>query len=194
MPVTIRAPLLTWFWPWLALVAVSDLISKRLVFGAVSPQAPGDDMQVLRELTVHWYPEWPWILPSFNKGVAWSMFHQWPNLVAALTLFLIPVLGWVFWRWFRLGSRLEVLAFGLVLGGALGNGWDRLLALMPERTAVHGVRDFIHVDLGFWPCDPWPTFNIADSGITGGFIALLLSMWLTRTPQAPKEPPSTTNP
>ena len=38
--------------------------------------------------------------------------------------------------------------------------------------SLAGVRDFIHVDLGFWPLNPWPTFNIADAGITGGFLVL----------------------
>jgi signal peptidase II len=74
----------------------------------------------------------------------------------------------------------ENLAFGLVLGGALGNAIDRVAFRLGR---LGGVRDFIHVDLGFWPLNPFPTFNLADSGITVGFALLvLLSLRTTSDP------------
>jgi signal peptidase II len=124
-----------------------------------------------------------WIVRAENSGVAWSIGHQLPLLVAAITLVLIPVLCWVWWRWFRPIGPLENLAFGAILGGAVGNGIDRVLAQFGQ---LGGVRDFIRVDLGFPPADPWPTFNIADAGITCGF--LILVMLSFRKPAASAAP------
>jgi signal peptidase II len=64
-----------------------------------------------------------------------------------------------------LQDRLSRLGLGLVVGGALGNAWDRLL--------TGEVVDFIQADLGFWPFHPWPIFNVADSCVCVG-VALLL--------------------
>lgn len=56
-------------------------------------------------------------------------------------------------------SRLYIVAISLILGGAIGNLWDRI---------THGyVIDFIDFRI-------WPVFNIADSAITiGAFIIAL---------------------
>lgn len=54
------------------------------------------------------------------------------------------------------------VALGLVLGGAAGNVFDRL---------VFGyVRDFI--DVCYWPGRHWPAFNVADAGICVGAVFL----------------------
>jgi signal peptidase II len=85
----------------------------------------------------------------------------------------VPALFVIYYRWFRRTSWFENLIFGCVMGGALGNGYDRVAAMLGWST-VSGVRDFITVDLGVWPANPWPTFNVADIGISIGFIGLLL--------------------
>jgi signal peptidase II len=77
----------------------------------------------------------------------------------------------VWWRHYRQVGAIANLAFGLILGGAAGNGVDRIGM---AAGALPGVRDFIHVDLGFAPFHPWPTFNVADSGICVGFALLVL--------------------
>jgi signal peptidase II len=67
----------------------------------------------------------------------------------------------------------QIVAFGLIMGGAAGNLLDRIF----NRN---GVVDFIDVGLGtsrFW------TFNIADSGITIGAILLILSSLFEHKPQ-----------
>ena len=64
-------------------------------------------------------------------------------------------------------DRLRAAAFGLLAAGAAGNLWDRL-------RWSQGVVDFIDVGLGryrFW------TFNVADSALTVGVVALVLLMW-----------------
>lgn len=61
--------------------------------------------------------------------------------------------------------RIQVVAFGLVMGGALGNLIDRIL--------LGGVTDFINVDFPDFIMHRFPIFNVADSSI---FIAVCLLM------------------
>jgi len=56
-----------------------------------------------------------------------------------------------------------------VLGGALGNLMDRLFR--SPGFLKGAVVDFVHVS-------SFPTFNVADSAITVGAIALAVSLWL----------------
>jgi signal peptidase II len=142
-----------WFVPIAIATLVLDQLSKWWLFSL-----PGDASLPA------------WIQRAENTGVAWSIGHRMPAAVAAVTIVLIPILCWVWWRHFRLSGAWENLAFGAILGGAFGNGIDRMLA---QAGRLHGVRDFIYVDLGVWPANPWPTFNIADSGICCGFLVLV---------------------
>jgi signal peptidase II len=55
-----------------------------------------------------------------------------------------------------------------VCAGAIGNVVDRI-------RSAQGVVDFVDVGIG---TARWPTFNVADSAITVGAIALAVSLWL----------------
>ena len=59
-------------------------------------------------------------------------------------------------------------ALSLILGGALGNLWDRL--------SLGYVVDFIDVYYGRWH---WPAFNVADSAISISAVMLLLDALIT---------------
>lgn len=163
------APIFTswaiWFAPAALITLGLDLLSKQVLFAMPhSTEFPS------------------WISLAYNQGVAWSLFAEHPWLVVGLTVVLIPVLAWVWWSQYRRVGRYENVAFGLVLGGALGNAVDRLGMASGQ---LPGVRDFLHVDLGFPPFNPWPTFNLADSGICVGFAVLvLLSFRPAATPQS----------
>ena len=100
----------------------------------------------------------------FNPGAAFSFlagaggWQRWFFLVIALAATV-----WLAWMLFRPLRRLEALSYSLILGGALGNGFDR---------AVRGqVIDYLDFHLRGWH---WPAFNIADMAIVGGAIALVL--------------------
>jgi signal peptidase II len=70
-------------------------------------------------------------------------------------------------------SRPAMIAsLGLISGGAIGNVIDRI-------WRGH-VTDFVLVDLGFWPLNPWPVFNIADAALVAGAILMALALWRTR--------------
>src|SRR5439155_36403 len=68
----------------------------------------------------------------------------------------------------RRGDRFRLLALALVCAGAVGNVIDRI-------RSAQGVVDFVDVGIGG---TRWPTFNVADSAITVGAIALAVSLWL----------------
>jgi signal peptidase II len=101
-----------------------------------------------------------------NKGAAFSMFADssspWPGRL--LTLFsLVALLAISIFLWKARDARNWTwFALALVLGGTLGNLWDRLLR--------HRVTDFLDFYLG---PHHWPPFNVADSAIVMG--ALLLA-------------------
>lgn len=100
-----------------------------------------------------------------NPGGAFSLFTGFTPLLALLAAALVVVIV-------RLTRRTAdpVMAYtlALVLGGATGNLIDRLVR-DPGFLRGH-VVDFI--DLSFWP-----TFNLADSGISVGVVVVLLRGW-----------------
>ena len=113
-----------------------------------------------------------------NPGAAFSFlagaggWQRWFFLAIALAASV-----WLAWMLFRPLRRLEALSYSLILGGALGNGFDR---------AVRGqVIDYLDFHLRGWH---WPAFNIADMAIVGGAIALvLLSLVSAENPTAVKK-------
>jgi len=65
-------------------------------------------------------------------------------------------------------DRFRLLALGLVAGGAAGNLIDRL-------RSPRGVPDFLDLGLGTLR---FPTFNVADIGVSAGAVLLAVSFWL----------------
>lgn len=81
-------------------------------------------------------------------------------------------------------DRLMRAALGGILGGALGNLFDRL--------AYGEVIDFIDV---YWRTHHWPAFNVADSSITVAVITILAQTLLSEPPDASAAyPPGATRP
>jgi signal peptidase II len=72
-------------------------------------------------------------------------------------------------------QRWIACALALILGGALGNLWD--------RVTLGYVIDYIDISLSFLPWElfnPWPAFNIADSAITIGAVMLIIdAIWFS---------------
>lgn len=118
------------------------------------------------------------IIHAENPGAAFSLFAgaqpEWRSFflvaISAGALVLISVLLWH--PSGRLGdSRLLRVGLSFILGGALGNLYDRI---------VNGtVTDFLDLYLGDFH---WPAFNVADSAITLGAAMVLLDMALSRRP------------
>ncbi|MHB8659010.1 MAG: signal peptidase II [Solirubrobacteraceae bacterium] len=92
-----------------------------------------------------------------NRGVAFGLLSGGGAPVLAFTLVVLAVL--VTFLALRPARRLLWLPTGLLVGGALGNLIDRITAGQ--------VTDFIKLPL-------WPAFNLADTAITFGVLALVL--------------------
>ncbi|MEH6576683.1 MAG: signal peptidase II [Amphritea sp.] len=149
-------------WLWLVvLVVVLDLATKYLAntslpYGIPHPQLPVFDLTLL-----------------YNKGAAFSFLADaggWQRWFFAVVAFVVSgvLLVWMYrtpksQRW--LGCSLA-----LVLGGALGNLYDRV---------VQGyVIDFISVHYNNYY---FPAFNLADTAITIGAIMLIIDMlWFSQ--------------
>lgn len=140
-------------WIWLAVVVIAlDRFSKIWMMNHLNYQEP---MKIL--------PFFNFTL-AYNRGAAFSFLHNasgWQNLVLG-GLALIVSLTVIFWlakvsrqdRWLS-------IALCLILGGALGNAWDRIL--------YHYVVDFLDFHLGDWH---FAIFNLADSAISIGAFML----------------------
>jgi signal peptidase II len=155
------------FWITAASVVACDIVSKVVAVAQLSarPVSVVGDYAVLRLV----YNEGAAFGISFGSASRWIFF--------ALACAALIVLGAMV-RATRPGDRLRLLALALVCGGASGNLIDRI------RSSL-GVVDFIEVGIG---SHRFPTFNVADSAITVGAIALALSLWLEgRAPEQAKE-------
>jgi len=113
-----------------------------------------------------------YLVRAGNTGVVWGLLGGWPQAVL-LVGWAAAVLVAVYFFLFAAGSRLEAAALGAILGGAVGNLFD--------RAAFGYVRDFLDFRIREWH---WPTFNVADACITVG-AGLLVWLFLFRT--QPKE-------
>lgn len=110
------------------------------------------------------------IIHAENPGMAFSLLSTASPAIrsfvliglAASVLVVVAVMLW------RSPMPVERWALAAVLGGAVGNLWDRIL----RGT----VTDFVDVYYGEWH---WATFNVADSAITVGAIVLALHMLMT---------------
>lgn len=119
-----------------------------------------------------------------NSGAAFGMLRDralqvgsWSvDGVALLGLVsLLVAIGLVIWLWRDRQSSLGTrLILGLVLGGALGNGVDRL--------RLGYVTDFIHVQVGWFD---FPVFNVADMAVVVGAALLLIATLLIRPKAEP---------
>ncbi|MFT7300109.1 MAG: signal peptidase II [Porticoccus sp.] len=134
------------------------------------------------QLTKHWvssafsYGETLQIFPFLNltlvhnMGAAFSFLSEaggWQRWFFAVVSVVVTVVIVVWLS--RLSDRqvLLALALSLVLGGAIGNLWDRVL--------LGYVVDF--VDL-YYRHYHWPAFNVADAAITLGALLLILESLL----------------
>ena len=95
----------------------------------------------------------------FNEGAAFSMGQNLPGGSITLSLLgLTFTVCLIIWLWTLPRERWTFsLALSLVIGGSLGNLYDRLF--------LGYVIDFIDMGIGAWR---WPTFNVADIFISLG--------------------------
>jgi signal peptidase II len=147
-----------------AVVAVLDLLTKLAVLSSL---APGERMPLTGFLN---------LVLVFNKGAAFSFLAAQPGwqtpLFAAIAIGASGFIAWLIWR--QPEKTLFCSGLALILGGALGNLYDRL---------VYGhVVDFVDLHVAGWH---WPAFNLADSGISVGAVILIIESFVQRE-EAPR--------
>jgi signal peptidase II len=138
---------------------------------------------VAKEISLH---EGIAVIPGFfrltrveNRGAAFGLFADSPAQwkIAILVLFSIVALVVVSALLWRNSHVMTTTGIGLalILGGAVGNLWDRLL---------NGrVVDFLLFYIGRYQ---WPAFNVADSAIVCGAGLLVIEILFAKTPAAEK--------
>ena len=99
----------------------------------------------------------------WNEGIAFGLlsFNQ-ENLYNSLTILIILIIFFIFLMILK-SSGLKKLALAMILGGALGNVFDRII--------YKSVPDFIDFHVGEFH---WFIFNIADVFITIGVFSMIL--------------------
>jgi signal peptidase II len=140
-----------------------DHLTKWLVERYVSFSAGYQIIPGLFDI-VHWE----------NRGMAFGVFNdsesQWRTLLLiALSVAAVIWVSVMLWRAKRLGALL-CWAFGLILAGAVGNLFDRVVS--------GRVTDFLLFYIGR---HQWPAFNVADSAIVIGCGLLIVDQWRGHT-------------
>ncbi len=115
-----------------------------------------------------------------NRGAAFSLFAQSPSAwkIGMLVMFSIVALVIVAALLWRSSHTMTTTGIGLalILGGALGNLWDRVLS--------GRVVDFLLFYIGSYQ---WPAFNVADSAIVVGAGLLAIEILFAKSPERKAE-------
>lgn len=144
-----------------AAIFAADQGIKWLVSGPLDLEAV-DQIVLLPFFNLTWTQNYG---ISFGMLTAASETQRW--FLVALTL--LVALAVALWLW-RERARGDVIALGLVLGGAMGN--------IVDRVRVGYVVDF--ADLHFGDFRPFLIFNVADAAITIGVLLLVARALLVR--------------
>lgn len=137
-------------------IVIADLLTKRYA----ANNFDGNPVQVIGDFFGFTFVE--------NSGGAFSLF---PNGGEVIGIAAMVVTGIVVFAITRPRARLELVALGLVLGGAAGNLVDRF-------ARGDGFIDGPVIDwVILWFI---PTFNIADAAVSIAVVLLLIHTWQTR--------------
>jgi signal peptidase II len=107
-----------------------------------------------------------------NTGAAFSFLNDaggWQRYFFSVIAIVISIALAIWLYFLPRGQWLLALSLGLILGGALGNLWD--------RVALGYVVDFVSAHYQNYY---FPAFNLADSAITVGAVGMLLDSFLSR--------------
>ncbi len=128
------------------------------------------------------------VVPAFlrlthveNPGAAFGMFSESASpwklvLLIVFSVIALAVVSLLLWKNSHSVSSTGA-GLALILGGALGNLWDRLIS--------GRVVDFLDFYLGPYH---WPAFNLADSAIVIGALLLVGEIIFVKSPAAEKSP------
>ena len=142
-----------WLFSTALVITALDQVVKRVVVDAMEMGQAIDVVGSVVRLT-----------RTSNTGGAFGLLRgrgNWFIVVSFVAALAIAALS----RQIARGRRVERLAFGLILGGAVGN--------LIDRVRLGAVIDFIDIGGSGYR---WPAFNVADSAITIGVTLLAVSL------------------
>jgi signal peptidase II len=139
-----------------ATALVDQLVKLWLLFGLNLPANAPVHLTPFLDLVMAW-----------NTGISYGLFqHQGPlgqGILLAVKAIAVALL--VLWL-ARARTQTAAVSLGLIIGGAIGNGIDRLI--------YGAVADFVlfHAEIAGWSFK-WYVFNLADTAIVVGVAGLL---------------------
>lgn len=144
------------------LIALAVLLLDRITKWAIAQTIPLEDV-------INIIPGLFRLTHLENTGAAFSLFADSNSpfrttLLIAFSLAALAVVSVLLWK-DRSVFHSGTLALSLILGGAVGNLWDRL--------STGKVTDFLDFYIGV---HHWPPFNVADSAIVVGALLLFMRM------------------
>lgn len=144
-----------WLWLSVAIVAL-DLLTKYLASSNLDYAMPVKVMPCFNFTLLH------------NTGAAFSFLASESGWQRWFFITLAAVVSAVLVRWLVTlkNDRWLAISIALVLGGALGNLYDRI--------TLGYVVDFLHF---YWNDNHFPAFNLADSAITVGAGMMILDIF-----------------
>ena len=197
-------------WKLLALIAgvvlVADQVTKFLAVEHLTSAFASSNAQTLGE-KIHRFvseknllergladPAPVTVLPFWqnrytqNRGAARGFLAGAGEKLRVPFFYLVSIAAVIFifsyFRKLKAEQRYLQIALALVLGGALGNALDRVF-----RGYVIDFIDWHWFDPNWLrPALHWPTFNVADSGISVGLVLLFLEMLFAKKPAAVQAP------
>lgn len=144
------------FWLWLLVSAVVLVLDQTTKYAITQSLARGEHIAIT--------PFFNLVL-AFNQGAAFSFLSDaggWQRwLFSGIAVGASVLIVYLLQK--HITEKLFCVALSFILGGALGNLWDRI-------TLGH-VVDFLDVYFGSYH---WPAFNVADSAIFVGAALLIL--------------------
>lgn len=155
----------------LAVAAVTfllDQLSKWFVTGPLGIRALGDVRELLPVFNLRFVPNVGvslGLLPADSPATRWALVLLTAAIACAVAVWMT-----------REKNRVDQMALGLVLGGAIGNILD--------RARFGYVVDFADLHFGEWR--PFLVFNVADAAITIGVVILLARALFVRDGQKEK--------
>ncbi len=156
---------------WLTAVIVAlDLATKAFV---------SEHFSLYETLAI--IPGWFNLTLAHNSGAAFSFLAEqsgWQRWFFAIIAFVISLVLFFWIKGLQTHERWMATALALVLGGALGNLWDRL--------TLGYVVDFLDF---YYKTSHWPAFNIADMAISIGAVMLIIDTFFHKQENKTKPKP-----
>lgn len=136
------------------LVNLADRLTK---LWAVKQLKSGNDLTIIKGIFDFSYLE--------NRGAAWGIFQN--KIIFLLIITIIIFAGIVYYLVkYKPKSKLIRLSLSLIIGGAIGNMYD--------RAVYKYVVDFIHFH--YMEVYNFPTFNVADMSVVIGTALLAICL------------------